>query len=258
MLLFDIDGVIRDVSSSYRRCVQLTVSHFCKLSPSMNCIDNIKSEGKWNNDWDLSIELIRRFNEKKLINIPIPDRSHLIEVFNRYYFGQSKPSLNHEDWNGLIKKETLLINKEFFKEISLRDWTYGFVSGADRASAEYILKTKLGLKTINLIAMEDAPGKPDPKGLIKMVNQLQEKKYNSKETLVAYTGDTVSDILTVINAKERLSDKRLISFGIAPPHLWKDTKKKEREIYEKVLVKAGANEILQSLNEVFIKINQYK
>ena len=52
LVLFDIDGVIRDVSNSYRMAIQETVSFFCGWKPSIEDIDSIKSEGCWNNDWD--------------------------------------------------------------------------------------------------------------------------------------------------------------------------------------------------------------
>ena len=62
LILFDIDGVIRNVSNSYRLAVQKTVLHFCGWEPSSQDIDNLKNEGIWNNDWDLSLELIKRYN----------------------------------------------------------------------------------------------------------------------------------------------------------------------------------------------------
>ena len=65
IFIFDIDGVIRDVSMSYRKSIQLTVEHYTNWKPSMNDIDLLKSEGIYNNDWDLSLELINRRNQAK-------------------------------------------------------------------------------------------------------------------------------------------------------------------------------------------------
>ena len=50
LILFDIDGVIRDVTNSYRMAIKETVSFFCGWTPSIQDIDSIKSEGCWNND----------------------------------------------------------------------------------------------------------------------------------------------------------------------------------------------------------------
>ena len=60
IFIFDIDGVIRDVSMSYRKSIQLTVKYYTNCMPSMHEIDLLKSEGIFNNDWDLSLELIKR------------------------------------------------------------------------------------------------------------------------------------------------------------------------------------------------------
>ena len=56
VILFDIDGVIRDVTNSYRLSVQKTVQKFCNWEPSTHDIDELKNEGIWNNDWDLTLE----------------------------------------------------------------------------------------------------------------------------------------------------------------------------------------------------------
>ena len=51
--VFDIDGVIRDVTNSYRRAIADTVEEFTnqQYRPTMQDIDDLKSEGTWNNDW---------------------------------------------------------------------------------------------------------------------------------------------------------------------------------------------------------------
>ena len=59
-LLFDIDGVLRDVAGSYRLAIKETVNHFSNWKPSLENIDNLKAEGCWNNDWKASQELIKR------------------------------------------------------------------------------------------------------------------------------------------------------------------------------------------------------
>ena len=40
VLLFDIDGVIRDVSNSYRMAIKKTVNKFCGWTPSILDIDS--------------------------------------------------------------------------------------------------------------------------------------------------------------------------------------------------------------------------
>ncbi|MFN7499873.1 MAG: TIGR01548 family HAD-type hydrolase, partial [Dolichospermum sp.] len=62
IVIFDIDGVIRDVSGSYRRALSDTVEYFTGQAyrPTAMDIDHLKSEGIWNNDWEASQELIYR------------------------------------------------------------------------------------------------------------------------------------------------------------------------------------------------------
>ncbi|NEQ14661.1 MAG: TIGR01548 family HAD-type hydrolase, partial [Moorea sp. SIO3E2] len=65
IVVFDIDGVVRDVSGSYRRAIADTVDHYTggAYRPTMVEIDQLKSEGLWNNDWDASQELVYRYFE---------------------------------------------------------------------------------------------------------------------------------------------------------------------------------------------------
>ena len=74
LILFDIDGVIRSVENSYRLSLKKTVYKFTGWEPSYIDIDNAKNEGIWNNDWDLSLEFIKRFKKKGNFNIEIPSR----------------------------------------------------------------------------------------------------------------------------------------------------------------------------------------
>ncbi|MBC7824487.1 MAG: TIGR01548 family HAD-type hydrolase, partial [Candidatus Parcubacteria bacterium] len=63
IVVFDIDGVVRDVSGSYRRALADTVEQFTQNAyrPTSQEIDLLKSEGTWNNDWEASQELVYRY-----------------------------------------------------------------------------------------------------------------------------------------------------------------------------------------------------
>ena len=255
-LLFDIDGVIRDVSESYRRALQETVNHFCNWKPTQKNIDALKEEGIWNNDWDASLELIKRYRDKKDLTIDLPDRNTLINIFTNYYFG-GDPNEGSHSWKGFIKNEPLLVNKEFFHELTSKNFLWGFVSGAEPPSARFVLETRLGLKSPPLIAMGDAPNKPDPTGLISLATQLAQKPLGNGIPPIGYVGDTVADVLTIKNAQKKIPPQKFISFGLAPPHLQKKSFKGSRLIYEKALRKAGADQILSSISEVLTHITQW-
>ena len=135
---------------------------------------------------------------------------------------------------------------------------WGFVSGAESASAKFVLEKRLGLKSPPLISMEDAPDKPDPKGFINLSKNLLGNKLGESNIPIAYVGDTIADINTVINARKEIPSQKFISIGIAPPHLHLDSRLKERNSYERNLRNAGADIILNSINELKnINLNQF-
>ena len=67
---------------------------------------------------------------------------------------------------------------------------------------------------------------------------------------IAYVGDTIADINTVINARKEIPSQKFISIGIAPPHLHLNSRLKERISYETNLRNAGADLILNTINEL--------
>ena len=98
--------------------------------------------------------------------------------------------------------------------------------------------------------MGDAPDKPDPKGFIKLSKKLIGDKLGESNIPIAYVGDTIADINTVINARKEIPSQKFISIGIAPPHLHFNSRLKERDSYEKNLRNAGADLILNSIYDL--------
>ena len=144
-----------------------TVHHYSGWRPDAGCVDALKGEGLWNNDWDASLELIRRHGSE------VPERRTLVEVFSGFYFG-GDPEGEPAQWQGFIGSEPLLVEPNFFAQLSSRGCRWGFVSGAEPPSARYVLQQRLGLRQPPLIAMGDAPDKPNPTGLISLSDQLRE------------------------------------------------------------------------------------
>ncbi len=249
LILFDIDGVIRSVENSYRLSLKKTVYKFTGWEPSYIDIDNAKNEGIWNNDWDLSLEFIKRFKKKGNFNIEIPTKEEIVTCFEEFYFG-GDPNEDSKYWSGLITNEELLVDKKFFDLLESNGIIWGFVSGAESASAKFVLEKRLGLKSPPLISMGDAPDKPDPKGFIKLSKKLLGDKLGSSNIPIGYVGDTIADINTVMNAKKEIPCQKFISIGIAPPHLHSKSRLNERNSYEKNLKDAGADLILSSINDI--------
>ena len=228
--------MIRDVAGSYRRALQCTVQHYCGWQPSADAIDALKAEGAWNNDWDCSLELLRRHGAE------LPDRTALIDVFSGFYFG-GDPEGDPSQWTGFIGDEPLLVNASFFTTLSQQKVRWGFVSGAEPPSARFVLQQRLGLQDPPLIAMGDAPDKPDPTGLIHLAKALGA---DTEEAQVAYLGDTVADVHTVVQARKRWPEQQFVSLAVVPPHLQSEEQAPARTIYEQQLMEAGADLVLNS------------
>ena len=127
---------------------------------------------------------------------------------------------------------------------------WGFVSGAEPESAKFILEKRLKLESPPLIAMGDAPDKPDPKGFIELSQKLIGKNLDQSNIPIAYVGDTIADIKTVMNARKKIPNQKFISIGVAPPHLHSQSRIKERDSYEANLKNAGADLIIKSVNDI--------
>jgi len=244
VLLLDIDGVIRDVGGSYRRALAETVHHYSGWRPDAATIDSLKAEGRWNNDWDASLELLRRRDPSSL-----PPFEALVEVFSGYYFG-GDPEGDPGQWQGFIGDEPLLVDGGFFAGLSAAGIAWGFVSGAEPPSARYVLEQRLGLSDPPLIAMGDAPDKPDPTGLLRLAAHLLARHGGTglgpQAPPIAYLGDTVADVQTVIQARRQRPDQPFISLAVAPPHLHGSS---ARTSYENQLREAGADLVLSHTPE---------
>jgi HAD superfamily phosphatase len=220
ILVFDIDGVIRDVGGSYRRALADTVEHFTAgaYRPTSQDIDALKSEGVWNNDWEGSQELVYRYFEAQgqgRGEVAL-DYDVLVDFFQRRYRGPDPT--DPDQWTGYISQEPLLVGGAYFEGLSAHQIAWGFFSGATQGSARYVLTRRLGLEHPVLVAMEDAPGKPDPTGLFTVVDTLSRQHGLSPDLPVIYAGDTVADMHTVVKAQGQ-AQRRCLGVGVLPPHV---------------------------------------
>jgi HAD superfamily phosphatase len=248
--------VIRDVGGSYRRALAETVQHYTAACgqgwrPDQTVIDALKAEGRWNNDWEASLELLRRRGLGGPGQPSLPEFGALVKVFSGFYFG-GDPAGDPAHWQGFIGSEPLLVGPAFFNQLTAAGISWGFVSGAEPASARYVLEQRLGLRRPPLIAMGDAPDKPDPTGLLRLADQLLRSSCGSGlgagSPPVAYLGDTVADVLTVINARQACPQQHFVALAVAPPHLCQNASARAR--YEDGLREAGADHVLANTTSV--------
>jgi HAD superfamily phosphatase len=245
--VFDIDGVVRDVGSSYLRALADTVEHYTGgiFRPSLVEVDQLKAEGCWNNDWEASQELVYRHFEAK--GFPrhkvVLDYEELVTFFQSRYRGIN--------WDGYIQDEPLLMSAAYLEALTTAGIGWGFFSGATRGSATFVLEGRLGLTTPVLTAMEDAPGKPDPTGLLATVAQLsaqenlpQTNSPSSSQPTVFYVGDTVADMQTVLQARKVNPSITWLGVGVIPPHV------QETSSYAAQLQEAGASLVLLNVEQL--------
>jgi HAD superfamily phosphatase len=265
-VIFDIDGVVRDVSRSYRRALADTVEHFTQgaYRPTMDDIDRLKAEGCWNNDWLGSQELIYRYFESQGQGRDRLDLDYeaVVDFFQHRYRG---PNLTDPDtWTGYISDEPLLMSAGYLAQLSAAGIAWGFFSGATRGSANFVLTRRLELANPVLVAMEDAPDKPDPTGLFAAIAAIE----TQVATLVAaqpgtniagrsnpdmeprcpvvYAGDTVSDMQVIGRARQVANaqpggDRLWRAAGILPPHVHQDVDR--ARAYRDTLTAAGADRV---------------
>jgi len=186
-------------------------------------------------------------NEEKYQQKIIWDK---IEIKNDFIREDYNPNKDSKYWSGFILNEELLVDKKFFDLLKSNGIIWGFVSGAESASAKFVLEKRLGLKSPPLISMGDAPDKPDPQGFIALSKKLLGDKLGPSNIPIAYVGDTIADINTVLNARKEIPSQKFISIGLAPPHLHLKSRLKERNSYETNLLNAGADLILDSINDL--------
>ena len=150
-ILLDIDGVIADVSRSYRRCIVEAAASF-GVTVTAEDIADAKRRGDANNDWVLTRSLIAR----DLADEDVPSLQSVTERFEAVYNGSDQTP-------GLHETETLLCKASELRDLAER-LPIAAVTGRPRRDAERFLAAHGVLDLFDaLVCMEDTPRpKPDP------------------------------------------------------------------------------------------------
>lgn len=216
-VIFDMDGVLVDVSKSYREAIKLTAQYVLKNKYGLQTniaaadIEVMKSIPGFNNDWDLSFALIelfakgiRRSDFKQNISAlseqvkTSADYLAAKDIFQSYYLGSKlfkklyKKSASIASQTGLIKNETLLLDLDILRKIAEK-YKVGVATGRPKFEALFALRnlniSPQLIKEIYVVGKEDAQReKPFPEPLLKAVKLLDCKK-------PIYVGDSINDIL---------------------------------------------------------------
>ncbi|TAN21375.1 MAG: HAD family hydrolase [Acidobacteria bacterium] len=170
-LVFDLDGVLVDVSASFRTCIGRTLEALGGRPAADAEIVSLKLAGGFNNDWDVTRELLRQQG------IAVA-RERVVEVFSQIYRGAPGEGVFGPE--GLIHRESWLLPPAQLAQLA-EHYRLAIFTGRPRRDAEFTLRHCGAAGAFaEMVALEDAPAKPDPEGLRRLGARL-------------YIGDTVDD-----------------------------------------------------------------
>jgi HAD superfamily phosphatase len=212
MLVFDMDGVLVDVTESYRETVVLTVEHFTRQTISRDSIQEYKNQGGWNNDWLLSQKICSD------LGFEIPYAT-VVEYFNYLFLDQ-----------GMIHRERWLPRDGLLDRLAGK-FEFAIFTGRTTEEAEITLKREGLRDRFLLVSANDVEcEKPAPDGLLKIAAMHPAKK-------LLYIGDTVDDA--------RCAKAAYVPFiGIAARH------SPRRDELVELLQLEGAIQVIEDINEI--------
>lgn len=173
-LAFDMDGVLVEVSGSYRQCIINTVEHFTGRRLTFADVQAWKNKGGFNNDWIHSHQVIQELGR---------DISYdeVRDYFQRIYLGE-----NHD---GLLLEERWIARPGVMEQLG-KTYRFALFTGRLRSEALFALRRFAPHLTFDpIVCMDDIKGqKPDPEGLYAIRNAVG-------GGVTAYLGDTSDDML---------------------------------------------------------------
>ncbi len=221
IVIFDVDGVLIDVSKSYHYSILDTVKHFSKKDVPKDELLDIKFSFNINNDWDASLagilyalsgldlesfkkefkdysqslEDIYRFGEEK--NISLPEYKELVEFFEDVY---SQHRLEEE----------LIFPHDVLERVQKKADVLGVITGRPFSDLDFSFKKFDLYKYFDYIITEDDIPSPD----LRKPSSYPLKRFFERidyDKPVFYIGDTKADLKMVENYnKEEGKDVQFI------------------------------------------------
>lgn len=171
LLVFDMDGVLVDVTESYRETIQRTVEHFTGTRITRESIQDYKNRGGFNDDWKLSHQIVADLGG----NAEFQD---VVDYFQKIFHGNGS--------DGLILRERWLAAAGLLERLAQSNRLSVF-TGRLRWEAHVTLGRFAPDLFDPVIGADDvALTKPAPEGIVKIREAVPHKQ-------VWYVGDTVDD-----------------------------------------------------------------
>ena len=187
-ILFDMDGVLADVSRSFRTAIVETAASF-DASVTDEDIDAAKAAGGANDDWELTFRLVAQRGVTTTL-------AEVTKRFEALYQGTPESP-------GLRATESLLVDRSQLESIRARR-PMGIVTGRPRADASRFLEEQKIADLFDVvIAREDAALKPSPAPTRAALTALGVER-------AWLVGDTPDDVRSARGAQ-------VIPVGVVPP-----------------------------------------
>ncbi|MGA2271593.1 MAG: HAD-IA family hydrolase [Bryobacteraceae bacterium] len=172
ILVFDMDGVLVDVSESYRETIARTVAHFTGVAISREQIQDYKRRTGFNDDWKLSHHIIASAGKEAPFDL-------VVEHFQKIFLGNGA--------DGLILRERWMARPGVLEKLNQR-FRLAIFTGRPKPEVELTLKRFAPRLVFDpIVGMHDvANPKPAPDGLVQIRNASGDSK-------LYYIGDTPDD-----------------------------------------------------------------
>lgn len=220
VLIFDVDGVLVDVSGSFHRSTIQTVKHFTAQRVTASQIQEWKSKGGYNDDWRLTTDWIRTLGG----NAKYED---VKRQFMKFYWGEQ----GNGNGAGNVLRERWMLPIS-----TLRRWgtlvELAIFTGRTRGELRFTLQRAKAEKLFKrIVTMDDIDRlKPHPDGLLRILGGRDPSR-------ALYLGDNVDDALSSRRA-------RVPFLGVLP------SRSHARRLRADRLRELGALEILHNVTEV--------
>jgi histidinol-phosphate aminotransferase len=213
-LVFDMDGVLADVSQSYREAIVGTAARF-GVTVSASDVRARKLAGGANDDWALTAGLIASGGVRATI-------TEVTQEFERVYQGSNGDA-------GLKTRERLLVSPDWLAA-KARRMPLAIATGRPRADAEEFLE-RFGIRGAFrvVVAREDGPIKPDAFPLSEALRRLGVER-------AWMIGDTPDDVTSARAAG-------VLPIGVLAPG-------ETRDASGTALERAGAARVLNQTQEI--------
>lgn len=180
LMVFDMDGVLVDVTESYRETIAQTVEHFTGLKPTHTTIQEWKNQGGFNDDWKLSHQMVAKAG----VDAPYEDvKAH----FQQLFLGNGN--------DGLMQRERWVANAGVLENLN-QQFRFALFTGRPKTEAKLTLdRFAPELVFDPIVGMHEVSNhKPHPEGLLQILK-------DNCDCQVVYVGDTVDDARAAKAAK---------------------------------------------------------